>query len=339
MKVLIDIKHPAQLNLFKQLSQELQTEHWDITICYLMRGKLPKIIQSEYSGFKTIPVGSSKGTKWSILWDGNIKRTVVFLDLIRRNKYNICIAASSIPLALACKITGVPIIQFYDDPERKRVNSVNSVLSSQLFFPPIVEANGKTSTFNCLKEWSYLSPNRFRPSQAILSQYNLLPHHYIFIREVSNKSFNYYDQEDAIICGFQEQISPDATVVLSLEDKSLAPKFPKHWIILEEPVKDIHSLIYYSKLVVSSGDSMAREGAMLGVPSVYCGFRKMKANELLMRLGIMEHLAGVSAIPFINKTIAQEFDENKQANIRNMLLEHWDDMVDFMKEQINQYKI
>lgn len=338
MKILIDIKHPAQLNLFKGLSKELHAEAWDVTICYLNRGKLPKIIAAEYAGFHTIPVGSSNGSKWSIIWDGNIKRTLTFLNLIRKNKYNICIAASSIPLALACKLSGIPVIQFYDDVERGSVNRLNARFSNQIYFPPIVEKNGKVSIFNCLKEWSYLSPKRFQPDTEILQKYGLKPHEYVFIREVSNKSFNYYNQEDSIVCSFSHQINPNAKVVLSLEDKTIANKFPKNWIILEEPVGDIHSLIYYSKLVVSSGDSMAREGAMLGVPSVYCGVRAMKANEMLMKLGILEHLPGKTAISYINESIEKPFNEDKQRATRNQLLENWDDMVVFMKEQIKRYK-
>lgn len=338
MKILIDIKHPAQLNLFKGLSKELLEENWDVTICYLERGKLPNIIKREYAGFNTIPVGSSNGTRWSILWDGNIKRTLAFLELIKKNNYNICIAASSIPLALACKMAGIPVIQFYDDPERIRINQINARLSTQLFFPPIVKNDHKISTFNCLKEWSYLSPKRFQPGEKILAQYELAPYEYIFVREVSNKSFNYYNQQDGIIGGFAHRISSNTKVILSLEDKSKTDRFPRHWNILQEPVEDIHSLIYYSRLVISSGDSMAREGAMLGVPSIYCGTREMKANELLMQAGILEHLPGDSAIPFINKVIGQNFDIEKQTGTRNQLLEQWDDMTSFMKEQINRYK-
>jgi predicted glycosyltransferase len=338
MKILFDIKHPAQLNLFKGLSNELRQENWDVTICYLQRGKLPNIIKREYAGFKTIPVGSSKGTRWSILWDGNVKRTLAFLDLIKREQYNICVAASSIPLALAGKIAGIPVIQFYDDPERRRINYINARLSTQLFFPPIVQKDHKISVFNCLKEWSYLSPERFHPNDRILSQYGLAPHEYIFVREVSNKSFNYYNQQDGIISCFANKISSKAKVVLSLEDKSYADRYPADWIILQEPVEDIHSLIYFSNMVISSGDSMAREGAMLGVPAVYCGTRKMKANELLMESGSLKHLPADSALDFINKTIANKFDQEKQTSFRNQLLEQWDDMTAFMKEQINRYK-
>lgn len=338
MRVLIDIKHPAQLNLFKGLSKELSEEHWDVTICYLKRGKLPKIVETEYDGFDTIPVGGSNGSRWSILWNGNIKRTLTFLNLLSRNKYDICVAASSIPLAVACKLSGVPIIQFYDDPERKAINSINAALSNQLFFPPIVDKGNKISVFNCLKEWSYLSPGRFEPDLSALKKYDLLPREYIFVREVSNKSFNYYGQEDGIVCSISNEIDKNIKVLLSLEDKSISQKFPDHWTILQEPVTDIHSLIYYSRLMVSSGDSMAREGAMLGIPSIYCGTRFMKANQMLIDLGALNHLPMRSAIPEINYFISKSFDEGEQLLIRNNLYEKWDDMIDFMKEKINQFR-
>ncbi len=110
MNVLIDIKHPAQLNLFKNISKNLKDKGWNITICYLDRGKLPGIIEKEYPGFECIKVGSSKGTKWSIFWNGNVVRTSEFIKIIRKKKIDICVSASSAPLALAGKLTGTPVI-------------------------------------------------------------------------------------------------------------------------------------------------------------------------------------------------------------------------------------
>ncbi len=134
------------------------------------------------------------------------------------------------------------------------------------------------------------------------------------------------------------KISDNTKVVLSLEDKSIASKFPSSWIILKEPVNDIHSLIYYSKLVISSGDSMAREGAMLGVPSIYCGIRKMKANDLLADMGFLQHLPAEEMVLPANQIIDQPFDAAKQLATRNYLLANWDDMNLFMMQQINRYK-
>ncbi len=338
MNILIDIKHPAQLNLFKGLSKDLVKNGWNVTISYLNRGKLPKIIEREYSEFNRIAVGSSHGSKWSIFWDGNVMRTLNFFKLIFKHKYNICISASSIPLAYACYFTSTPVIQFYDDPERKGVNRINAFLSSKLFFPPIVKASKKTGIFNCLKEWSYLSPDRFVPDTAILKEHRLKEHNYIFVREVSNKSFNYYSQQDAIISSFANQLDPNITVVLSLEDKSLANKYPAHWIILQEPVSDIHSLMFFSKLIVSSGDSMAREGAMLGVPAIYCGIREMKANTLLEDEGVLQHYPVDKPVTPINEHISEKFDVCRQYATRERLKEKWDDMVEFMNNQINIFK-
>ena len=337
-KLLIDIKHPAQLNLFKNLAIDLKNENWDITICYLQRGKIPKIIEKEFQGFHTIPVGSSKGTKWSIIWNGNIVRILTFLKLIFQNKYNICISASSVPLALACKLTNTPILQFYDDPERKSLTKINAFLSTKIYFPFIVEQTDKIEVFNCLKEWSYLSPKRINPSTKVLQEYNLEKHNYVFVREVSNKSFNYYGQDDSVVLSFADKIDKTVKIVLSLEDKSIKDKFPNDWILLEEPVSDIHALIYYSKLVISSGDSMAREGAMLGVPSIYCGFREMKANKVLIQKNKLVHQTGADALSFINQKINTNFEAEKQIQFRADLATEWDDMIDFMKNKTTEFK-
>lgn len=338
MNILIDIKHPAQLNMFKKISSRLKDLKWNIIICYLDRGKLPKIIEKEYPNFNLIKVGSSKGTKWSIFWNGNVIRTFDFVSLLKKEKIDICVAASSAPLAFACRITSTPIIQFYDDPERKGINKINEILSNRIFFPPVLESSRKVGIFNCLKEWSYLSPTYFQPNEAVLKKYGVKPYEYVFVREVSNKSFNYFDQEQAIVNGLSTSLNKEIPFLLSLEDKSLKDKYPSNWKVLEEPLDDIHSLIFFSKLMISSGDSMAREGAMLGVPSVYCGIREMKANQLLIDKGILDHLPNQSAIAPINNYIAQPFDQSQQHRTREQLLSQWDDMNVFIESQINKYK-
>ena len=83
---------------------------------------------------------------------------------------------------------------------------------------------------------------------------------------------------------------------------------------------------------------MAREGAMLGVPSIYCGIREMKANNLLMEKGILEHFPGDLAVKPFNEYILNNFDQPKQLQIRAGLLEEWDDMNLFMETQILKYK-
>ena len=55
-------------------------------------------------------------------------------------------------------------------------------------------------------------------------------------------------------------------------------------------IEDIHSLIYYAAGLVSSGDSMAREAALLGVPSYYLGiWYSMPANAAASKVASLQN--------------------------------------------------
>ena len=83
---------------------------------------------------------------------------------------------------------------------------------------------------------------------------------------------------------------------------------------------------------------MAREGAMLGVPSIYCGIREMKANQILIDKDVLLHLSGKKSISKINELITTPFDSDYQIQNRENLLNEWEDMLDFMKQKILDFK-
>ena len=169
----------------------------------------------------------------------------------------------------------------------------------------------------------------------VLKKYNLIPHKYIFVREVSTKTINYLGQESNKLHVISNLIPSDHSVVLSLEDKSKIYLYPQNWILLQEPVEDIHSLIYYSRLLISSGDSMAREGAILGITSIYTGDREMAANSFLIKMGILNNCS----IDEINSLLKGIFELNtdfsRQENIRSELTKRFDDLTLFMFNLIN----
>jgi predicted glycosyltransferase len=83
---------------------------------------------------------------------------------------------------------------------------------------------------------------------------------------------------------------------------------------------------------------MAREGAMLGVKSIYCGIREMKANQLLIKEGGLFHHPLDTGIDTINKLAAQAVDTERQEAYRDRLQNKWIDMTAFMHTQINLFK-
>ena len=290
MRILIDIGHPAQFNHLKIPINILSNEH-EVYVSYIKRGKLGDIINQElkYAHHSIIikQIGKHRGSIFSIIWYANICRFFQFIFFIYRNKIDIGVDGG-FPLGLALRVTRRKYIQFDDDFERHFTIFLEKHLADKLYlFPSTIKLNFRKSSniilINALKEWSYLSPKYFSPDISVLNEYNLQEDNYIFVREVSTKTINYFGQKEGIISDYQDAINlTKLKVILSLEEKEKRDNYPEDWILLKEPVSDIHSLMYYAYCVISSGDSMAREGAMLGVKSIYCGSRDMEANRFLI---------------------------------------------------------
>jgi uncharacterized protein len=335
MRILFDIGHPAHLNFFRNAIIILQSKGNEIIISYLQRGKVPKIVQKEYPGFRLFPIGVHKGTKVSIILQANILRFIQHFNLRLREKYDIGVSVNSIPLGAVCKLTGIPNIQFDDDIERKLNVYLERKTANSVIFPEFVGGQKWFKTYCGLKEWAYLSPKYFKPNIKVLETYNLTEKKYIFVREVDTGSFNYGNQKANLIASVAAYFPADYEVVLSLENKNFIDKFPKDWILLNEPVEDIHSLIYFSKFLISSGDSMAREGGMLGIPSIYCGIREMKANNILIQKDILKHI-------FINEVpdylVKYKWESVfPQDEFRGKLLSDWDDVTELIIKEIEYF--
>ena len=337
MNVLIDISHPAHFNFFKNVIQILKEEGHTILITALNRGKLPQILKEELKDTQIKFNGRHRGSKWSIIFEANILRFFEQLIYVFAKKIDIAISCGSFTTGAIFKfILRKPNIQFDDDPERKMNVILEKATSTKLIFPPVIEGSKKIKIMNGLKEWSYLSPKYFIPNNEILDRYYLKKKKYLFVREVNTSSLNYSSQKSNLISQIADKFPNGYKVILSLEDKSTINLYPKSWILLNEPVEDIHSLMYYCKIVISSGDSMAREGAMLGVPAIYCGKREMAANKVMIDKGILFH-KNINKVPeFINQIINKEVKIEEQNKFRERLEHDWIDVTEFIVAQIKE---
>jgi hypothetical protein len=79
---------------------------------------------------------------------------------------------------------------------------------------------------------------------------------------------------------------------------------------------------------------MAREGSLLGVPSVYCGFREMKANKILEDKNILFHLKPNDVASFINRIYNDDTYSFDQELFRNELLHEWIDVNQFIYAEV-----
>lgn len=322
-RILFDIYHLPQFNFFKKAILEFDPDEVDI-YC-VDRGKLHDVIRYELPDYRITCIGSYKHNKgrWSMLFRIILPRLFELMKRVDRKRYSFVITAHYQANVVA-RLKGIPNVSLIDDP-RKIMFPILKWAADSVYLPPFQQSYKGVKVFNALKEWAYLSPKYFKLKQDEIKNYGLTEKGYIFIREVSTKTSNYLSQQEDIVLSISREIPKDWKVVLSLEKKQNRTKYPSHWIILEEPVSCIHSIMFLSRLVISSGDSMAREGAMLGVPSIYAGNRDMPANDILIEMGMLSKIEPENLVIEAKKLMTNS-NAVKQEEFRSRLEREWDDV-------------
>jgi predicted glycosyltransferase len=323
MKVHFDISHPAHLNFFKGAMKRLQQEGHEVFMTVLDRGPLLNIARRELPEIPLYRSGRHRGGVLSIILEANIIKFIRLAGFYFRVRPEVTLSCGGFVAGAIMKVTGKPNYQFDDDPERKNNVLLERLTATLLYFPPVIAPRGNIKIYQGVKEWAYLSPLSFRPDSRALREYDLTPGDYVFVREVSRDTLNYMDQDrDAVINGIINA-TKGMRVVLSLEKKRDRALYPDDWTMLVEPVRDIHSLIYYSRCLISSGDSMAREACVLGVPAFYCGGREMAVNNYLRATGFFYDISPGDLTAEVSRT-GNTLPTREHA--RKMMAVSWDDL-------------
>ena len=314
MKILIDIMHPADVNFFKRAVQRLCTEH-EITIWVRDRGKL-KEIATEESNLPIRSIGRHYSSVWGKFFSA-FQRIGNLLRHCRKNSYDVLTSFGGYHIGIVAKLTGQHAVVFYDDYEYRLNFLLGFIFSSSYVIPSsLCFSTPKVSTYYGFKEWAYLQ--NFTPVEDICNRYQLKKKAYVFIRHVASTSLNYRHQNyrDLIIDIVKFFEKRHIHVLMSVEDKKIKKYLPgTHFV--QEPCKEIHSLIYYAACTISSGDTVARESALLSVPTFYIGNRKMRVNGPLIDAGLLKHTPGDTVFNALKKCM----DSNERIN----LTFSWDD--------------
>lgn len=344
MNVWIDILHTPQFNFYKPFITMLSRCGHNVYVTALNRGKLPVIVRKELESVPNVDVsviGRHRMNKISVILEANLLRLIQLLVWCAKHKIDVSFSNGS-HVGMMGKIFGFPAYEFEDDPQAAdyqlmvKFSTQNHSIIYDL--PDGYNLHPKDKLLKVLKEWAYLNPTLFQPNVDVLKQYDVEPRKYIFMREVSVGTLNYADQAADTILKIAPQIPVDMPVLLSLEKKDKRHLYPKEWILLQEPIEDIHSLIYYSAGLVSSGDSMAREAALLGVPAYYLGIRyDMPANAAAAKVANLQNQKTADFAEWVKKlSITPDEAEQKQIALRKHIDEEFIDINAYMMNLVEQ---
>lgn len=336
MNILVDIGHTPQLNFYKQLIEQLAFKGHHVYVTVLKRGRLPKIAKYELSSIDNVtvvPIGIHRMSKVSAILESNLLRAAM-MYLWSLGKHIDFVLSNGVVAHVIGWIHRVPCYAFDDDPQvwdyKPKLFFCNQ--SSYCIYESQKTLSDKAKILRCTKEWAYLAPKYFNPNPDILEKFGVKPKEYIFLREVSVGTVNYAGQASGAILGIQNHIPSDKKVLFSLEEKDKRHLYPKDWILLQEPIEDIHSLIYYSAGLVSSGDSMAREAALLGVPAYYLGIRyDMPANAAAAKVANLQNQKTADFADWVKKlSITPEEAEKQQIALREHIDNEFIDINEYM---------
>jgi hypothetical protein len=336
MNILFDLLHPADVNLFRNSVFSLSREGYNIFLSYRKRGSLEAIARSEFPGYIITPLGEHRGSIVGKIIS-LIYREIISYRYLRENKISL-VVCQGIACGLACKMLGVKILHCDDDSEYRLTYLLGKWFSDIDLVPDFMPVNGRNIyKYKGYKELAYLHPDYFTPDPLALNEFGIEQGNYIFIREVSNISTNYYKREVLIHSIIDYLDSRCFKVVLSIEDKKLARDFSNQCIVLAEPVKNIYSLIFYSRFVISSGDTMAREACLLGLPCIYTGGREMNANRFLIDLQIMLKSEDIKEIfANIDRMLDLSFCTGKREMMKEKITDSFDDTSSVLISQVKK---
>jgi len=339
MKILIDINHPAHVHFFKNLYWKLNANNHSIVVVASKKDVAFSLLK-EYN-IPFINIGSyGKGllSKFIKLFLLDVK--MFFILLKHRPDY--VLGISTIRGSHAAKFFKKTKAYVFTDTEHaKEQILLYKNIADKIFTPTCFHENlGKHQVkYTGYQELAYLHPNYFTPNKKVLEKYGVSESAAFFIlRFVSWDATHDVGQlglSDDTKLKLIDMLTKHGKVFITAEE-NLPKKFEKYKIKVS-PGK-IHHLMYYSKMYIGEGGTMASEAALLGVPSLYTSTLAMGyINELEQKYKLLKRCTNQNGVldtvkDWLNtKTLEEKWKIKQKKMLRDKI-----DVTAFMYEQVSR---
>lgn len=275
MRIFIDLNHPKDVNLFRNVIHRLVLDGHSIKIVAADKENIIEILDSY--GFEYEVKPHYNGLFYKVL--GMLKNDYRLYKIAKKFDADIFTSFGSPYAAQVSKMLGKKHISFSDtDSDKATINQfvLTTLLFSEVDYVPEchrIDRGKKQKKFNGYYELAYLHPFYFKPDPSVLSEIGLSQNEkYMILRlsalnahhDVGAEGFNFVNEND--ILDFIEKLSPYCKIFLTTEI-DISPQLEKYKANV--PPTEFHSFLFYSSLYMGEGASIAAEAAILGVPSIY----------------------------------------------------------------------
>jgi len=267
-KIVVDVNHPAHVHFFKHFIMEMKERGHEVLITASDKDVTIHLLHAY--GFDFVNMGTYGNTVLRKI------ATVPLMDLrmvhaVWKFHPEVFLGiASSRAAHTAFALRKKSIV--FDDSEHKGQLWAYLPFASTVVTPSCFKKDlgKKHLRYAGYHELAYLHPHRFTPNPRVLDELGLSEESCFFvlrfvgwgaIHDLGAKGFSEKGKVKLV-----EELVKYGRVIITSEEK-LPPDLQRYG--LSVPPEKVHDLLYFARMYVGEGATMASEAAVLGSPSVY----------------------------------------------------------------------
>jgi hypothetical protein len=339
LRVLVDIKHPAEVHFFGPLIQHLHSRNDSVLVTIHNKFAVAELLASK--GIEYRKISEVWNGPWGIVATAGV-RSLKILKLARNFRPHVMVARVGAEIGLVGRMLRIPAISFDENEYASVQLTATRVLAHVLctgmgYEKPLGK---KQRRFHALPQFTYTHPARFSPSMAGLQFDGFDPTRpYVVLRlgawsalhDIGKRGMS---EEDAL--RLVEHLSPHARVLVSRAD-GLPPRLRPYGHNV--PTDRNLDLLAFASLYIGEGGSMAAEAACLGTPALWvspieCGY----LNVLAEKYGLIEKISDPGKVrERAEAWLCQPALRERAAEGHRRLLADSEDPLEFMVKVVDEY--
>lgn len=338
MKILVDIGHPKDANVFKNVILLLQNKGHIVKIITKDKENIKNILDEYGFQYELVPFYKNIVSKAL----GIIIIDIWLYKFAKEFQPDIFISCGSPYSAQVSKLLRKPHIAYPDTEIASFAIKLMRPFTDKIYTSTSFYLNlgPKQERFDGYLELAYLCPEYFTPGQKVLDKYGI-NEEYIIMRlsslsahhDIGANGFCFKTEED--LKDYIKKLEEYCRIIIFFETEQWQTITNYK---LEIDPNDLHDLLYFAKLYIGEGATMASEAAILGVPAIYVSnTRRGYLDDLEKNFDLVYSISNKEQA--LNKAISILKEDNlteKWQRKRNEMLQEKINVVEFMVNSIEK---
>ena len=284
LRILVDIGHPALVHVFRNAMRIWLAKGHQVTIAARDKDIATELL--DLYGFSYCTISKARRGTLGLAIE-LIERNWQLLKLARQCESEVLLG-TSVSISHVARLMGTQALVFNDD-------DADAVRAFALLAYPLAHAiitpscldedyGQRHVQFDGYKELAYLHPNVYTPDPGILSKLGVHPGepHYVvrFVASQASHDRSASGLSLAMRRKLVQELSRRGRLFISSE-RPLLGEFEPYGFRISP--KDMHDALAFATMLITDGQTMTAEAAVLGVPAIRC-------NTFVGRISYLEEL-------------------------------------------------